>query len=209
MRRRVGPVRSTYAGRVVAPHSGDDVPESFQEALASLRAAPLRAEVAVAEAPAPQRLAPHAVALTADALVDDDEVGTGRLVLLHDPSGHDAWEGTFRVVTFLRAETEPEMAADPLLPAVVWGWLTEALDGHGAAYAAASGTVTRVASESFGAMAERGATAEVELRASWTPRSPAVGAHLTAWADVLCTAAGLPPVPPGVLLLPARRRPRR
>ena len=30
--------------------------------------------------------------------------------------------------------------------------------------------------------------------------------HLEAWADLLCTVAGLPPLPEGVTALPHRRR---
>jgi hypothetical protein len=164
------------------------------------------------ETPAPQRLAPHAVALTADVIspVDPDaEIGTGRLVLLHDPAGHEAWQGTFRVVTYVRAELEHEMAADPLLPGVGWAWLTEALDGHGATFTAASGTVTRVASESFGAISGEPMSAQIEIRASWTPLDEAFGAHLMAWCDLLCTTAGLPPLAPGVVTLPTRRRSAR
>ena len=40
------------------------------------------------------------------------------------------------------AELDHDMAADPMLPGVGWAWLTEALDGHAAAFTAASGTVT-------------------------------------------------------------------
>ena len=99
------------------------------------------------------RRTPSPSAPTSLAPADPDaELGTGRLVLLHDPAGHEAWEGTFRVVTYVRAELDHDMAADPLLPGVGWAWLTEALDAHGAAFAAASGTVTRVVSESFGAI---------------------------------------------------------
>ena len=123
-------------------------------------------------------------------------------MLLHDPAGHEAWQGTFRVVTYVRAELEHEMAADPLLPGVGWAWLTEALDGHGAGFAAASGTVTRVASESFGAIAGEPASAQIEIRASWTPLDDAFEAHLLAWCDLLCTTAGLPPLAPGVVTLP-------
>ncbi len=54
----------------------------------------------------------------------EEDLADGRLVLLHDPAGHDAWHGTFRLVTLVRAELEPEMAADPLLPDVCWSWLT-------------------------------------------------------------------------------------
>ena len=40
----------------------------------------------------------------------DDEVATGRLILLHDPAGHEAWEGTLRLVTYVTVELEPELA---------------------------------------------------------------------------------------------------
>lgn len=190
----------------------DEAPEEFVRALAALRSVTPRAEVVLDETPAPQRLAPHAVALTADVVSPtgpDTELGTGRLVLLYDPAGHEAWEGTFRVVTYVRAELDHDMAADPLLPGVGWAWLTEALDARGAGFTAASGTVTRVASESFGAISGEPATAQIEIRASWTPVDDAFGAHLLAWCDLLCTTAGLPPVAPGVVTLPVRRRTAR
>ena len=101
--------------------------------------------------------------------VDGEDVGTGRIVLLHDPAGNDAWDGTFRCVAYARAEIDPEMANDPLLGEVGWSWLTEALAAHGAEYAAPSGTVTKVSSESFGSMADEETTAQLEIRASWTP----------------------------------------
>jgi len=186
--------------------AGDGEPEAFRAAVADLRATQLRPEVQLEEAPAPQRLAPYALALTAD-VVDEsgDDLATGRFVLLHDPAGHDGWEGHFRIVAFVRAGVEPDVAADPLLPSVGWSWLEECLDTQGAPYVAASGTVTRVASESFGSMAEREPTAEVEIRASWTATSSAVGVHLRAWAELMATAAGLPPLTPGVVALPRRR----
>ena len=189
------------------------MPEVFRRAAESLRAAPVRSEVVLEEAPAPQRLAPHSVAFTADVIVDGAELATGRLVLLHDPAGHDAWEGTFRLVSYVRAEMEPEIAGDPLLPGVGWAWLTEALDARGAAYVAPGGTVTRVTSESFGAMADHPPSAQIEVRASWTPAvdsaSPDLAAHLEGWCELLCTAAGLPPLSPGVVAIPPRRARRR
>jgi len=180
------------------------VPAAFRDAVASVRAASLRPEVVLEEAPAPQRLASYTLALTADVVIGGEELAGGRFVLLHEPGGQDAWGGEFRAVTFVRAELELEMAADPLLPGVGWTWLTEALDAHGATYTAPGGTVTRVASESFGGLAGKAASAQVELRASWTPLSD-LGGHLEAWADLLCTTAGLPPVPPGVTTLRNRR----
>ena len=179
-------------------------PQEFLTAVARMRAARLRPEIFCEEMPAPQRIAPHASALSADVTVDGDEVGTGRIVLLHDPAGNDAWEGTFRCVAYARAEIDPEMANDPLLGEVGWSWLTEALGAHGAEYTAASGTVTKVSSESFGGMSDDGASAQLEIRASWTPAGD-IADHVEAWGELLCTASGLPPVPEGVAPLPSRR----
>jgi hypothetical protein len=179
-----------------------------------MRAARLRPEVFCEEMPAPQRIAPYASALSADVTIDDTDVGTGRIILLHDPAGNDAWDGTFRCVAYARADIDLELITDPMLAAVGWSWLTEALDAHGATWAAASGTVTRVATESFGGMADEGGTAQIEIRASWTPGVPVgaapgtpldMGPHVEAWGELLCTAVGLPPVPEGVAVMPSRR----
>lgn len=188
-------------------------PPEFRDAVASMHAARLRPEIFCEEMPAPQRIAPHASALSADVTVDDTDLGTGRIILLHDPAGNDAWAGTFRCVAYARAEIELDLITDPMLAAVGWSWLTEALDAHGATYTAASGTVTRVATESFGGMADEGGTAQIEIRASWTPLPPPgaedapldVSAHVEAWGELMCTAVGLPPVPEGVTPMPSRR----
>jgi hypothetical protein len=182
----------------------DGSPQEFVRAVEQLRNARVRPEVALEQMPAPQRIAPYARAVTADVIVEGDELATGRLVLLHDPAGNEAWQGTFRCVAFARAEIEPEMITDPLLPAVGWSWLIDALHGHACDFSAASGTVTTVMSEGFGGMAEDGSKAEIELRASWTPAGD-IGPHVEAWSELLCTAAGLPPLPPGVVSMPARR----
>lgn len=183
-------------------------PTAFQRAAQDLLHAVWRPELAVQEIPAPQKIAPFAVAVSADVLVGGDDVGTGRLVVLHDPAGNAAWEGTFRCVTFARAEVDPEMVSDPLLAQVGWSWLIDALAGHGADYVAPSGTVTSVSSESFGGMADERPSAEVEVRASWTPvltDGDGLAAHAQAWGELLCTTAGLPPLPAGVVAIPARR----
>ena len=108
------------------------------------------------------------------------------------------WDGEFRIVTYIRAELEPEMGNDEMLGTVAWTWLVEALENHDAPYRAAGGTATRVLSESFGTLSERPGTIDIELRASWTPATPDVTAHLEAWSDMVCTFAGLPPLPDGV-----------
>jgi hypothetical protein len=199
---------------VVANDAQRELPEAFARSVDSLRPVRMRSEIRLAEAPAPQRLAPFAVALTADVASGrhgdsrDDEIATGRFVVLHDPAGQDSWQGCTRIVAYVRAELEPELAADPFLAAVAWTWLTEALGKHlpPQGFRALGGTVTRVSSESYGTMATRPPIAHVELRVSWTPDDDDLAPHLEAWGDVLAAAAGLAPLPPGVAALPSRRR---
>lgn len=197
-----------YAAAVITPDA--DVPAAFVQALESLAARRLRAEVRLTEIPAPARIAPYAVALSAEVVTADDELvpdvepASGRFVLLHDPDGQEAWAGTFRVVTLVRAALDAEVGADPLLCEAAWTWVAEALAHVDAGHHALGGTVTRVVSQSFGALAERPGEVEVEIRASWTPEGD-LGEHLAAWATVLCTAAGLPPLPDGVTVLSPRR----
>ena len=188
-----------------------DTSAEFTQALRDLREVQLRPEVRLTEVPAPSRIAPYAVALTAEVVTaglqtEGDELASGRFVLLHDPSAPEPWDGVWRAVTFARAELEPELANDPVLGGVGWSWLMDALAQHDAPYVAEGGTVTRVVSESFAGLAERETTVEMEIRASWTPTGPNLGAHLQAWAELLCMIAGLPPLPEGVVALPGRRR---
>jgi hypothetical protein len=186
-------------------------PEAFRRAVTELQDADWRPELRIEQMPAPQRIAPYAAAITADVIPDGEPIGSGRLVLLHDPNGNTAWDGTFRLVTFVRAEIDREMVQDWMLGQVGWSWLLESLDNHHAGYRAPSGTVTSVMSESFGGMAEEPSQAEVEIRASWTPDfddGSGLQAQLDAWSELLCTTAGLPPLPPGVVSIPSRRSSR-
>jgi DUF3000 family protein len=197
-------------GSEARPGSGPPPnPPEFTEAVRAMNEARLRPEVLAEPMPAPQRIAPYAAALSADVTVDGNDLSTGRIILLHDPAGNDSWDGTFRCVAYVRAEIDLEMITDPALADVGWSWLTEALAAHGASYAAASGTVTRVATDSFGAMADDSGSAQIEIRASWTPQVVDdhldIENHVEAWGELLCTAAGLPPVPEGVTAMPSRR----
>jgi len=185
------------------------VPETFARAVISLQAVRVRPEILLEEVPAPQRLAPYAHAMGAVVVgspnaPDEEDVATGRLILLHDPAGHEAWDGTMRLVTYVTAELEPDLAADPLLPAVGWSWLVDALDAHGASYVALGGTVTQTMSTRFGDLAGPPTAADVEIRASWTPLDDDLEPHVLAWCALLASTAGLPP--PGVTALPDRSR---
>ena len=192
------------------------VPSDFLTALGTLRQATCRSELRLEEIPAPSRLAPYAVALGAEVFApgvapgqepdDADELATGRFILLHDPEGSALWDGTFRIVTYIRAQLEADIGTDAMLGSVAWTWLVEALDTYRAGYRAAGGTATRILSESYGSLAGRPDSIDIELRASWTPASEDVKAHLEAWSDMVCTFAGLPPLPEGVSALPNRRR---
>jgi hypothetical protein len=208
---RARPRGTGPAGTATVP-SATGAGASFAAVAARLREAVPRDEVTLEEIPAPTRLAPHAIAFAAGVSDGEGEVASGRLVLLHDPDGQEGWDGDARLVTLVQAPVEAEMAVDPLLGEVAWGWLAEALGSRGAASRAAGGTVTRTTSTRFGDLAtreERSAPvppdqAELELRASWSPGSSAdrsgleedLVAHLAAWCDLLCAVAGLPP--PGV-----------
>ncbi len=175
-------------------------PAVFRDAVASLTGTRLRREVRVEPLRPPQRLAPWSYAIAAEVHnAAGDELAGGRLVLLHDPDGVEAWDGVLRLVAFASAELDPQMGTDEMLPAVGWSWLVDALEERRAAYRAAGGTVTQTTSTRFGDLAGPRSTVSVELRASWTADSSDMTAHLGAFADLLCIAAGLPPE--GVTLL--------
>lgn len=185
------------------------LPQTFARAIEKMHAVRPRPEIVLEEVAAPQRLAPYAHALGAGVRREPDgsdlEVATGRLILLHDPAGHEAWQGGTRLVTYVTADLEADLAADPLLPGVGWSWLVDALEAHGADYCALGGTVTQTLSTRFGNLSGSPMAADVEIRASWSPRGDDLGAHVEAWCGLLAAAAGLPP--PGVTALPDRRRP--
>lgn len=178
----------------------------FQRLIESFRSFSPRAEILLEEIPAPQKLAMYSFAFSADVSNgllgdDEDEIASGRFVLLHEPGGQDTWEGEFRCVTYVRADVDPVMQEDPLLPEVGWKWLLESLTKANCKFTAASGTVTRVASASFGKLSPRSDEAEIEIRASWTPiiaNAQEMLTHITGWCNLLSEISGLAPTPDGV-----------
>ncbi|OLE24593.1 MAG: hypothetical protein AUG49_12995 [Catenulispora sp. 13_1_20CM_3_70_7] len=178
----------------------------FAEAVAALSGASLPAAIDLETLPAPVNLAPHAhaiggavVVVSAASADGEEDLATGRLVLLHRPGGHEEWRGAWRFVALVEADLEAEIAEDPLLAEVGWSWLLESLAEHGAHYIAEGGTVSPA----------------VEVRASWTPVPAPDGrgggssgsgidfaAHLAAWCGLMMMCAGLPPEYEGVANLP-------
>jgi len=84
---------------------------TFEEMIELLRTFTPRDEIILEEVPAPQKLAAYSFAFTADISNGqsgdaEDEVASGRFVILHEPGGQDTWEGDFRCVSFMRADVE-------------------------------------------------------------------------------------------------------
>jgi hypothetical protein len=187
---------------------------AFERLVDLLRTFTPRAEVALIEVPAPQKLATFAFAFSADVsnglLADEeDEVANGRFVLLHEPGGQATWDGEFRCVTFVSADVDPVMQEDPLLPEIGWSWFLESLERNQCVFNAPSGTVTRVSSASFGKLSPRNDDAEIEIRASWTPiitEPQELIKHIESWCNLISEVAGLPPVPEGVSAISSARR---
>ena len=178
---------------------------------AELRALAFRADFVVREIPAPNGLAPDALAFAGDVRPEEDGVdssyGTGRFILLHDGTEPDAWGGPWRIVCFAQAPLEAEIGTDPLLADVAWSWLVDALHARGARFHAASGTATKTLSKGFGSLAAEGDGAQIELRASWSPDGD-LTAHLDAWAELVCMLAGLPPGSEGIAVFGSTRSTR-
>ena len=177
-------------------------PELFRRAVASLSSVRPRPEIELGDVRAPQRLAPWAFAVSAEVSGPAGELATGRLVLLHDPDGEAAWAGVLRLVVYVRAEVDVELATDPLLPEVGWSWLTDALTNNGAVHTSLGGTVTQTSSARFGDIAGPARTDDLELRASWTAHDAELAAHGEAFCELMASTVGLPPV--GVTLFGQR-----
>jgi hypothetical protein len=155
-----------------------------------------RTDLVVRQITAPAGLAPNAIALAGDIRPEPEHgeslYGTGRFLLLHDPTEPDPWDGPWRVVCFAQAPLDADIGVDPLVADVAWSWLVDALGAHGAPYHSASGTATKTLSKGFGGLADEGDGAQIELRASWSPEGR-FSAHVEAWAELLGMLAGLPP----------------
>ena len=186
-------------------------PAQFREAVAAMNAAAVRPEIELGPIRPPQRLAPYSYALGAE-VRNADEVQPGhpagetfgRLILLHDPDGAEAWDGVLRLVAYIQADLDSTEAVDPLLPEVAWSWLVEALAERADEHTALGGTVTATTSVRYGDISGPPRAHQLELRASWTATTLELGPHVEAFCEVLEHAAGLPPA--GVTDLGSRTR---
>src|SRR6201993_2380818 len=80
-------------------------PAPFREAVAAMNSVTARPEIELGPIRPPQRLAPYSYALGAEVKHPDLQIvparsegdAVGRLILLYDPDGADAWDGTLRL----------------------------------------------------------------------------------------------------------------
>src|SRR5271169_4432708 len=155
--------------------------------------ASVRSEIELGPIRPPQRLAPYSYALGAEVKHPELEIvpeqseddAFGRLILLYDPDGADAWDGTIRLVAYVQADLDSSEAVDPLLPEVAWSWLVEALEPHHENVTALGGTVTATTSVRYGDISGPPRGHQLELRASWTATSLELGPHVQAFCEVL------------------------
>ena len=179
-----------------------------------MNATTVRPEIELGPIRPPQRLAPFSYALGAEVKHPETDIvpersegdAFGRLILLHDPEGAEAWDGTMRLVAYVQADLDSSEAVDPLLPEVAWSWLVEALEAHHEHVTALGGTVTATTSVRYGDISGPPRGHQLELRASWTATtSSSLGPHVQAFCEVLEHAAGLPPAGVTDLELPHPR----
>jgi len=172
------------------------VAPEFALALESLRHADIRPEVDVREIVAPKDLSKHAIAFSCDVKADSAhekiDLGTGRIVFLWDTNPQESWASNFRAIIFAKSPLETDIGADEFSAGVTWAWLISALEGNNAPYSAEAGTATRVISTGYGALSNQKDHSEIELRASWSPLSSNLGAHLGAWQNLICMMSGHP-----------------
>lgn len=200
----VANVTSLTSGVVTKPGSSAE-PAQFRAAIEAMHRAVVHPAIEIGPIRPPQRLAPFSYAIGAevsqptsvtndgDTAEQSDGDAFGRLILLHDPDGDEAWNGTMRLVAYIQADVDETLASDPLLPEVGWSWLVDALSGRGEPFTALGGTVTSTSSVRYGDIAGPPKAHQLELRASWTAGSIELSSHVEAFCEVLAYAAGLPP----------------
>ena len=74
-----------------------------------------------------------------------------------------------------------------------WDWSASGDERLSGGQAGRVGAVTRVLSETFGGLILTDSCAHAEIRASWSPTTPQLGPHLTAWHELLLVASGHEP----------------
>jgi hypothetical protein len=170
-----------------------DAPAQFAAAALSLTEPALRSELETSQIPAPDRIAPWALAFAAQAPNPADTPmnrGVGRVVFLHDPEQFDVWGSNMRVIAYGKSPLENDMGVEEDVAHYWWSELMRALNTHGATFTNEAGTVTKMSSTGMGSLANDPNSSEVEIRASWSPTDDDLGKHFAAWQDIIASMAG-------------------
>jgi hypothetical protein len=170
-----------------------DAPAQFAAAALSLTEPALRSELETSQIPAPDRIAPWALAFAAQAPNPADTPmnrGVGRIVFLHDPEQFDVWGSNMRVIAYGKSPLENDMGVEEDVAHYWWSELMRALNTHGATFTNEAGTVTKMSSTGMGSLANDPNSSEVEIRASWSPTDDDLGKHFAAWQDIIASMAG-------------------
>jgi hypothetical protein len=170
-----------------------DAPAQFAAAALSLTEPALRSELETSQIPAPDRIAPWALAFAAQAPNPADTPmnrGVGRVVFLHDPEQFDVWGSNMRVIAYGKSPLENDMGVEEDVAHYWWSELMRALNTHGATFTNEAGTVTKMSSTGMGSLANDPNSSEVEIRASWSPTDDDLGKHFAAWQDIIAAMAG-------------------
>jgi hypothetical protein len=168
-------------------------PAQFAAAALSLAQPVLRSELETSQIPAPDQIAPWALAFAAQAPNPADTPmnrGVGRIVFLHDPKEFDVWGSNMRVIAYGKSPLENDLGIEEDVAHYWWSELERALSNHGAKYRNEAGTVTKMSSTGMGSLANEPSASEVEIRASWSPTDDDLGPHLAAWQDLIASMAG-------------------
>lgn len=186
----------------------DGTSAAFQLVARQLKNAEVREELTLTQIPAPAKLAKEAIAFAADVasehVHDHTDAGTGRLVVMYEPTPQEQWGGKLRVVAFAKSPLETTIGADEEISEVAWAWLMEALRNRGAEFSHEAATITRVISSGYGSLSNQGHHAELEMRASWSPVGD-LAPHFEAWEDLVCMMSGYPLLPHSVVALHGRK----
>jgi hypothetical protein len=170
-----------------------DAPAQFAAAALSLTEPALRSELETSQIPAPDRIAPWALAFASQAPNPADTPmnrGVGRIVFLHDPEQFDVWGSNMRVIAYGKSPLENDMGVEEDVAHYWWSELMRALNTHGATFTNEAGTVTKMSSTGMGSLANDPNSSEVEIRASWSPTDDDLGKHFAAWQDIIASMAG-------------------
>ena len=207
--------RHAYDHRVGVRSEIDRTPPAFTAAVEQVGRAVLRPEVVVDTMPAPQRIAPFAHAVSGDVITPGTaRPGPATATTRSAPGGSSCC--TTRPATTpgaarSAASRSPAPTSSPRWPP------TRPCPPSAGAGSPTPSTPT-AASTSPRAAASPSCTPKDSAR--WPPTAPTprsrsappgrrrrdMGAHISAWSDLLCAIAGLPPLAPGVIPLQQRRR---